>query len=95
MTIQHLMPYARAEVAGLTTNSDGVWLATSVGLYSCRTRQFVPHWQGKAVRAIVEANNGGIFLEVTDSDTRDLRHATAHPPELPLSSRSSFPLCLR
>ena len=70
MLNQHLTPYARAEVAGLTTNDNGVWLATSVGLYSCRTRQFVPHWQGKTVRAIATARQGGLLLAVADGDTR-------------------------
>lgn len=70
MANHHLTPYARAEVAGLTTNSNGVWLATSVGLYSCRTQQFVPPWQGKAIRAIAGASEGGLLLAVADGDTR-------------------------
>lgn len=70
MATENLSPYARAEVAGLGTNDYGVWLATSVGLYSCRKREFVPHWRGKAVRAIAVTGDGGILLAVADGDTR-------------------------
>jgi photosystem II stability/assembly factor-like uncharacterized protein len=70
MTSDFPTPYARAEVAGLTTNDGGVWLATSVGLYSCRTREFIPQWRGKAIRAIAAARQGGLLLAVADGDTR-------------------------
>ncbi len=69
-------PYARAEVTGLAVAGNDVWLATNVGLYSCRRREFIAGWRGRPLRAIAPLKDG-LLLAAAENDQTSLFHCNA------------------
>lgn len=83
-----LLPYARAEVAGLAVAGGDVWLATSVGLYSRRRREFIAAWRGRAIRAIAPMSEGLLLAVAEDTQTALFRCDAAGQP---VQSFPAFP----